>query len=276
MGHRGPFILLSLAVLIALGGGLFLWAYVQSRNKAAQPAKPVEWVVVAKRDLAWGTTITNDMLMRVSKEDLLAKQIVSPKELEHSFSSLEQVQGRVLRDNLLRQQPILESHLAPLGVRAGVDAVLDPEKRAMAVKVDQEVAVAGFIKPGHYVDVLVTMQPPGRNAQTVTKIVIENVRVLATGMQLQRQGEDGQAQPVSIMTLEVTPEEAEKLALASTRGRLRLALRSSQNPEKVLTRGATAYSLLGSYRPSRKSRAHSAKKHVVEVIKGSSATKQKF
>ena len=119
------------------------------------------------------------------------------------------------------------------------------------------------------------MTSPTKGAGTITKTVIENVRVLAAGTQMQYQGEDGKAQPVSNMTLEVTPQEAEKLTLASTRGRLRLVLRSSLNPDEILTKGATAKSLLNSYQLKSKKRS-SKKKHSVEVIKGSSTSKQKF
>lgn len=272
----GPLLLLILAVIIVAVSGLLIWGAMNPSAPKAPPKK-IEKVVVAKFDLSWGTTLTGKMLVLQSKETLLNQNLI-PEEGEpgKGFSSVEAVAGRVLAVNLQNQQPILESHLAPRGVRAGVDAILDPKKRAMAVKVDQEVAVAGFIRPGNHVDVLVTMKPPNKGSQTITKTVIENVRVLAAGTHMQTQGEDGKAQPVSIMTLEVTPQEAEKLTLASTRGRLRLVLRSSRNPDEVLTKGATAKSLLNSYQLPKKKRSSGKKKHTVEVIKGSSTSKQKF
>ena len=90
------------------------------------------------------------------------------------------------------------------------------------------------------------------------------------------QGEDGKAQPVSIMTIEVTPRDAEKLTLASTQGRLRLVLRSSLNPEEVLTKGETIKSVLNSYREPVRNRAPRSKKHSVEVLRGSSSSTVKF
>lgn len=242
-----------------------------------EPSKKVEKIVVAKFALSWGTTLTDQMLMLQSKETSLNPNLVpSEGESSEQFSSIMSVAGRVLAVNLQNQQPILESHLAPRGVRSGVDAILDPKKRAMAVKVDQEVGVAGFIKPGYHVDVLVTMNPPGKGSQPLTKTVIENARVLAAGTQMQMEGEDGKAKPVSIMTLEVTPQGAEKLTLASTRGRLRLVLRSSLNSDEILTTGATAQSVLDSYQLPSKKRAAKKKKHTVEVIKGSTTSNQKF
>lgn len=276
MVRIGPLLLLILAVIIVAVSGLLIWDAMNLSAPQGAP-KEVEKIVVAKFDLSWGTTLTDQMLILQSKETVLNQNLVpGEEESSEQFSSIEAVAGRVLAVNLQIQQPILKSHLAPRGIRAGVDAILDPQKRAMAVKVDQEVAVAGFIKPGHHVDVLVTMTSPTKGAGTIAKTVIENVRVLAAGTQMQFQGEDGKAQPVSIMTLEVTPQEAEKLTLASTRGRLRLVLRSSRNPDEVLTQGATAKSLLNSYQLKSKKRSSSKKKHSVEVIKGSTTSKQKF
>lgn len=276
MVRIGPLLLLILAVIIVVVSGLLIWG---AMNPSAPqiPPREVEKIVVAKFDLSWGTTLTDQMLILQSKETVLNQNLIpGEEESSEQFSSIEAVAGRVLAVNLQNQQPILKSHLAPRGIRAGVDAILDPQKRAMAVKVDQEVAVAGFIKPGHHVDVLVTMTSPTKGAETIAKTVIENVRVLAAGTQMQFQGEDGKAQPVSIMTLEVTPQEAEKLTLASTRGRLRLVLRSSRNSQEVLTQGATAKSVLNSYQLKSKKGSSHKKKHSVEVIKGSSSSKKNF
>ncbi len=278
MVRIGPILLLVLALIIVAVSGLLIWGSMNSSSPKA-PAKKVEEIVVAKFPLSWGTTLTDKMLILQPKEQLLNQNLVIVEdESNGQFSSIASVVGRVLAVNLQNQQPLLEDHLAPRGVRAGVDAILDPKKRAMAVKVDQVVAVAGFIQPGSHVDVLVTMKPPKKGSLTITKIVIENVRVLAAGTQMQMQGEDGKAQPVSIMTLEVTPQESEKLTLASTRGQLRLVLRSSLNPDEVLTKGATAESLLKSYQlpTKRRRRTTKKKKHTVEVIKGSVTSKQRF
>ncbi len=279
MARSVPLILVTLAILIALIGGVLIWSYFRppATQASNQPEEQQDWVVVAKTDLSWGVTLNEDMVTRMTKDELVKQKIVLPDMLpDDRISNIEELRGRVLAVNLQSLAPILESHLAPRGVRGGVDSILDPGKRAMAVKVDQEVAVAGFIMPGHNVDVLVTMKRPGKNSPMVTKTVIENVRVLAAGTQMQMQGEDGKAQPVSIMTLEVTPREAEKLTLASTQGRLRLVLRSSLNPDEVLTKGETVQSVLNSYREPARKKAPRPKKHTVEVLRGSSSSTVKF
>jgi pilus assembly protein CpaB len=134
--------------------------------------------------------------------------------------------------------------LAPLDVtQGGVAAVTQPEKRAMAVRVDDVVGVAGFINPGNRVDVLVTL----REASSQTKTVLQNVLVLATGTQLDAHGNGTKSREVRVITVEVTPEEAEKLALAAHEGKVTMALRNYANTQPILTSGATISTLLKSY-----------------------------
>ncbi len=143
----------------------------------------------------------------------------------------------------------------------------------MAVKGDKVLGISGFINPGNRVDILVTMTDRKRKRET-TKIVLENVHVLATGKEIQR-NDKGDPSPVDVYTLEVTPEEGEKLALAASKGKLQFALRNVTDTETVLTRGATVDKTLASFRPPvppkvRRSRAS------VQVIKGSKKKSVKF
>ena len=106
----------------------------------------------------------------------------------------------------------------------------------MAVRVDDVVGVAGFISPGSRVDVLVTL----REALSQTKTVLQNVLVLATGTQMDAHGRWGETREVRVITVEVTPEEAEKLALAAHQGKVTMALRNYTNTQPILTSGATS------------------------------------
>jgi len=194
-------------------------------------------VAVAGSDLFWGTKLTPEVIKMVA--------FPSASLPDGHFSTVETLQGRVLVSNVTTNEAILETKLAPRDVTTGgVAAVTRMEKRAMGVKVDEVVGVAGFINPGNRVDVMVTLHesPP------VTKIVLENVLVLATGSDVERKGKEDQASPVKVITLEVTPEEGEKLALAVSEGKILLALRNHLNTEPVLTKGATIPELLNSYR----------------------------
>jgi pilus assembly protein CpaB len=117
--------------------------------------------------------------------------------------------------------------------------------------VDKVIGVAGFVHPGNRVDVLVTMAK-GKARESVTKIVLENILVLAAGPEVTTvKGKEQQPATVDVITLEVTPEEAEKLALAATEGKLQLALRGLTDTQEVLTQGTSIPALLASYSGSR-------------------------
>ena len=185
--------------------------------------------------------------------------------------------------HVVAHEPILEAKLAPSEItKGGVAAVTNPKKRAMAVKVDDVVGVAGFIHPGDKVDVLVTL----REAPPVTKTVLQNVLVLATGTEIERRGKEDKPYQVHVITVEVTPEEGEKLALAANEGKVQLALRNYLTGEPVLTRGATLPALLSSYRlpeaeaPKRAAPAplpgREKPPRQVQVIKGSTITTLTF
>jgi pilus assembly protein CpaB len=162
--------------------------------------------------------------------------------------------------------------LAPASIdTGGVSAIVTPGKRALAVKGDKVIGISGFINPGNRVDVLVTMTEKKRE---VTKIVLENVPVLATGTQM-TVNDKGEPAPVDVYTLEVTPVEGEKLTLAATKGRLQFALRNITDTETVLTRGATVSKTLASFRPPVR-RTKGRPNVTVQVIKGEKIEKVKF
>jgi len=239
MKRSQPFILLGLAVCMALVTSVLVYNWLQRQPKVVEKVigAQTDMVAVAVSDLFWGTKLTPEHIKLVP--------FPTGSLPEGHFSTLGNVEGRVLIANLRTNEPILEYKLAPREVTmGGVAAVTRPEKRAMAVKVDDVIGVAGFINPGNHVDVLVTID----NSPPVTKTVLQNVMVLATGPDLDRRGKEEKPSAVKVITLEVTPEEGEKLALAATEGKVVLALRNQLNAEPVLTKGATIQALLDSYR----------------------------
>ncbi len=267
---------LGLAVVVALITSVMLFSWLRDvenrRNTPTAPTIKTNGVAVAVADLTWGTKLTPEMFQLV---DFPAASLP-----EGHFTGLETLQDRVLLVGVKKNEPILESKLAPVGTTTGgVAAVTDPNKRAMSVKVDEVIGVAGFIKPADRVDVMVTIEPTTGSAgsvKTVAKVILENVKVLAAGTQMERKGNDEEPKPVQVITVEVGVEEAEKLALASTQGRLRLALRNPLNTEQTLTRGATVGSLLGSYRPPKSKEDSSDVAYKVEVITGNTRKEIKF
>ena len=273
MQRYGGFILLGIAVLMALFTSTLLYNWLE-RQRASQPptgpqvvSVPTEMVAVAAVDLSWGTTLTANMI----------KLIAFPRDSLPAgyLSTVEGVQGRILLTNTKANEPILDAKLAPSDVtQGGMALVTQSEKRAMAVRVDDVVGVAGFINPGNRVDVLVTL----RQEPPQTKTVLQNVLVLATGTQMETQGNGTKAREARVITVEVTPEEAEKLALAAHEGKVTMALRNYANTQPILTSGATVSTLLNSYSlphgtgrvwiPARPS-ALQVPPTQVEIIKGS-------
>jgi len=247
MKRYRPMVFFAVALLLGLITSFLVFSWLQNEKNRLMAA-PIPFsknvpVLVSNADLSWGTKLTPEMMQL---------QEFPPGAIpEGHFTSLEAIKDRVLLIDLKRSELLLESKLAPLGTTSGgVAAVTDINKRAMSVKVDDVIGVAGFIKPGDRVDVMVTIEPEGgKQANMMSKMILENVKVLATGTQMERKGKDEEPKPVQVITVEVDVEEAEKLALASTQGRLRLALRNPLNKEHVLTKGANVGALFSSYRP---------------------------
>ncbi len=226
-------------------------------------------VIVAKGELAWGTKLTPEMLQVVNYP---ANALP-----DGYYKSIDELQDAVLLQDVKANEPILRSRLTSgKDVGTGVAAVTDPTKRAMSVKVDEVIGVSGFIKPGDHVDVMVTIDESTKAQNPVAKMILGNLKVLAAGMQYEKSGTEKDPKPVQVMTLEVDIEEAEKLALASTQGKLRLALRNPLNNEKVLTKGANVASLLSSFRPKAVGNKDAQPEYRVELIKGADRKEIKF
>lgn len=243
MGKRKPLIILGIAAVVALAASALIYNWLQQKEAQAKAVPKIETqtVSVAVVPLPWGTVLTKEMIKPASFIKASLPQGVFPDPAA--------LAGRVVIYPLTANELILESKLAPQNIKTGgVAAVINPKKRAVAVKVDKVIGVAGFIHPGNRVDVLVTVAPD-RNLPPVTKTVLENVLVLATGGEVDRKGKEDKAVTTDVITLEVTPEEAEKLALASTEGKLQMALRNFNDTEPVYTRGTTLPVLMLSYTP---------------------------
>jgi pilus assembly protein CpaB len=194
-------------------------------------------IAVAGIDIPWGTKLKPEMIKTAPylSESLPNGHFLKPDALK----------DRVLIAPLKANDPITEHKLAPTSVQTGgVAAILPPGKRAVAIKGDKIIGLSGLVNPGNRVDVLVTVEDP-RIKEEKTKLVLENIPVLATGTQIQK-NEKGEPAPVDVYTLEVTPEESEKLALSATEGKIQLALRSITDSESVVTEGINVPKLLSS------------------------------
>ncbi len=268
--------MLFFALAIGLGLVTTVMTYTWLLEQTPAPVKAIlkpqgSKIAVASADVPWGTPLTAEMVR-------LVEYPTAHLPAGH-FTDVESLKGRVVLMHLQRHELILEAKLAPEDVKhGGVLGVMDPDKRAMAVRVNEVVGLPGFVKPGDRVDIMATLKNPKRGKGKITKTVLENTLVLATGTQMERKGPGEKPSPVKVITFEVSLEEAEKLALASTEGKLRLALRSPRNIETELTKGATRRSLLASYQVKRKPspRVRKRLRTQVEVIRGGDRSVVKF
>lgn len=226
-------IVLALVVAVVASFLLYKWMKKQTAPKKVAEVKTVQ-VVVAEVDLHPGMKLKSEMMKTVSylEESLPMGHFIAP----------EKAAGRVVITPMKRQELILESRLAPATVKqGGMAAIITPGKRAVSIAGNKVLGSSGLINPGDRVDILLTAD--GKN-----KTVFENVLVLATGPQLRRNSE-GKPSPVNVYTLEVTPEQGEKIILAANSGKIHFALRSVLDTETVLTTGATRKEILAAYRP---------------------------
>lgn len=189
-------------------------------------------VVIAAQDIDVGTRLTPDLLQSAD----WPRASVPPG----SFQEAKMLDSRVAKVNLVRGEPLLESKLAPVGAMGGLSGVIADGKRAITVKVNEVVGLAGLALPGNKVDILVNTKD--ESDKPISKIVLEQILVLAVGQDLGR--DETKPKSVSAVTLEVTPEEAEKLDLARSVGSLSLVLRNQVDKSAGTTAGVRASDLL--------------------------------
>lgn len=231
-------------LLFVLGGaavfGLLAAVSVNRYLSNAQAfSRNMNEVVVAKVDIPLGTIIVADQLAKV--------QLPTGAIPEGAFNQTEKLVNRVAVVNIAAREPVTDFKLAPEGSAGGLSSVIPEGYRAMTVKVDDVIGVAGFLRPGAMCDVLTVIEQPGGSAgdrDPVSKIVLQNVKVLAAGQNIDKPSNEREAEQVKAVTLQVTPEQAEKLALASTEGKLRLVMRNSIDQGDEQTQGVDKRALL--------------------------------
>ena len=228
--------------LTMIGVALFLAlaaVVVAAQWIAGQSASNSNKVAVALLDVSMGARRTPELVHMV---DWPASSV--PPGAATDAKALE---GRITRANIQRGEPITEAKLAPAGTQGGLSSVVAEGKRAMTVRVNDVVGVAGFALPGNYVDILVNTQSDNNGdhlvrEQAISKIVLERILVLAIAQESSR--DDTKPKVVNAVTLELTPDQVEKLDLARSVGTLSLVLRNQIEDKPVNTEGATKSSLL--------------------------------
>lgn len=271
---------LKIALVIAVFFGLIaaygIYNFLSRQQKETDSLRASNQdIVVAAQDIPPGTTLNDEAIKKG-----MIKTTPWPKSSipAGAFSSPQQIVGKVNRVKIMANEPILESRLA--GEGAGLTVRLEAGKRAMAVRVDEIIGVSGFIVPDDRVDIILTTTPLGAAGDAkISKIVLQNKRVLSVAQSTEQK--DGKPQLARSITLEVTPEEAEKLSLISSEGQVAMALRGLGDDAETKTIGSNKRDLLALASAPRKAGGGPAMaappdKYRVEVINGSNRTVVEF
>jgi pilus assembly protein CpaB len=225
--------LILFALLIGLAAAAYATGWV-SRQAGVASNK----VVVAAVDIELGSKVNAEMLSTID----WPSSSLPPG----AFRDTKELQDRIVKVTVMRGEPVLERKLSPVGTLGGLSAVISEGKRAMTVRVNDVVGVAGFALPGNYVDVMVNAQQEkakGEEGKQMSKTVLERVLVLAVAQEAGR--DDTKPKVVSAVTLELSPEDSEKLDLARSVGTLSLVLRNQVDQKSVATNGVTKNELFG-------------------------------
>jgi pilus assembly protein CpaB len=270
MTRISPVLLLVLAIFF---GGIaaymasgWLKAKSVKANQVAIQKVQVTPVVVAAKDITAGSSLDPSLL----------KVVEWPKDSQISgaVADIQKLSGRVVRYPLAAGEVLLEGKLAPQGTPGGLAGIIQNDKRAVTVKVDEASGVAGFVMPGNRVDVLLTMEKNTFKDDPISQVVLQNILVLGRGQDIDHPKGDEKPKIVPTVTLEVTPEEGERLALAAKEGQITLALRGWTENTSVTTNGIRTSNLLRSEKKPEPAfeapiaAASTSKKPGVEVLRG--------
>jgi len=234
MKNPRAFLMIVVSVGIGLGAVVLASRWISQQAASVASSK----VVVAAINIDLGTPLTPQMLKLA---DWPRGSVPAG-----AADDIKTLDARVVKTSLLQGEPVLESKLAPLGATGGLSAVIAEGNRAMTVRVNDVVGVAGFALPGNYVDIVVNTEDESVKAENVnksiSKIVLEHIMVLAVAQEQNR--DETKPKVVNAVTLEVTPAQAEKLDLARSVGTLSLVLRNQVDKSVVTTEGSTKKNLL--------------------------------
>lgn len=232
---------LAVALLAATVASFVVYRALAAGVRPQQPQTVA--TLVAARAIPAGTMLTRDHVKVV--------EWPAASMMEGSLGDPRAVVDRGAIVGIAANEPITEGKLAAVGAGAGLPPTIPPGMRAMSVRVNEVIGVAGFVVPGTRVDVLVTFEGRSNNADSVTRVVVSNAQVLTAGTRFdqERSTREGTPIPTSVVTLLVTPEDAERVALASSEGRLTLTLRNPLDNAPTESAGTRTGGLLGTAAP---------------------------
>jgi pilus assembly protein CpaB len=238
MAEKRYTLVFATAVAVALVATYGVYKVLQAN--AARSRVATRAVVIAAADIPEGGLL--------DQTSITTAQWPVPTIPTGAYMTPDSVVGRVTRVAIFKGEPLVPGRLAPLGASAGIEVRIPAGKRAMAIKINDVSGIAGMIQPNSRVDVLVTLRDQTTtNNKQVAKVFMENMRVLSMGSEIERDV-NGRAKPATTATLEVTPDQAEHLALAAAAGQLQLVLRGFGDRDSTGTEGATARDVLAQLR----------------------------
>jgi pilus assembly protein CpaB len=230
-------VFLVAVLALTAGGALALATYNYIQKPARTVTIPTRPVIVAASDLDVGAELKAEDIRVI---DWPANAV--PKD---SFGNPTEVIGRGLIYPVIQNEPILPNKLASKEAGAGLPPAIPPGLRAVSVRVNEVIGVAGYVLPGTRVDVVATVSPTEQKADMTSKVILTNVQVLAAGTKIERDTDKNKPMPVTVVTLLVNPDEAERLTLASSEGKIQLALRNPLDTMTIPTHGVRPAALLG-------------------------------
>jgi pilus assembly protein CpaB len=259
---------LGVALVVGAIFAVGTYRYVQAVPATSTVSVPTTQVVVAAANLDVGAALR--------AEDLRTIQWPAASVPGGAFQKPEALVGRGLIAPVVEHEPILPAKLASKEAGAGLPPVIPEGMRAVSVRVNDVIGVAGYVLPGNHVDVLVDISPTDQHADVTSKVILTNVQVLTAGTRVERDVEKDKPVTVSVVTLLVDPAQAERLTLAATEGKIQLALRNPLDMSAPDTPGVRPAVLLGRVAPARPARRAAAAKPappapqlpVVEIIRG--------
>ena len=258
-------------LFLVLSAGLGLAAVYAQRHYASRPVEnqtaKLASVVIARSDLAVGEALDPRQLDSVGWPEAHLPAGTVP--------DAQTLAGRILKRPVIAGEPILESALLAVGTVGGLSSVIEPSHRAVSVKVDQVVGVAGFVKPGARVDVLTTLRKVNaKDDNARSRVILQNVAVLAVDQKMQT-ASDGKPEVVNVVTLSVDPDQSQRLVLGAHEGKLQLALRNPADVEILSMRSVTAADVLGLTAPPAARKATGGGTSV-QILKGTAVTSKVF
>ena len=233
MRNKRLILALTGAVVCGLLGVMLVTRYISSvQNHAGELGN----VVVATTEIQVGA--------KIAPEQLALAPIPNGSMPQGVYTKLDEVAGRIALMPIGIREPITDGKLAAEGEAAGLGVLIPEGYRAMTVKVDDIVGVSGFVQPGSFVDIVAVITPLQGTQGPISKIVLQNIKVLASGPKIDSPQNQREPSHVSAVTVLVTPEQSEKLVLATSEGRLQLVMRNYSDQEDTRTAGANKSTLL--------------------------------